>query len=489
MDFSIENILLIGSVLLFISIVASKTTGRLGVPSLLLFLLVGMLAGSEGIGGIEFDNPEIAQALGVIALVFILFSGGLDTTWNDVKPVRWHGLALSTVGVLITASLVGILVSQLSDFSLLEGLLLGAIISSTDAAAVFSIMRSRNVGLKGNIRPLLEFESGSNDPMAYFLTISFIQLLVNKEMTFLGLVPTFLLQMSIGAAAGLLMGKAMVWVMNKVKLNVDGLYSVLALAMILFTYSATHFIYGNGFLAVYLAALVMGRSNFIHKRSLTKHFDGQAWLLQIIMFLALGLLVFPSKMLPVFGIGVLVSLFLIFIARPVAVFISLAFFKVSFKEKALISWVGLRGSVPIIFATFPLIAGIEKSEMIFNIVFFIVLTSVALQGTTLHLVAQWLGLYKQEEVKMKNPLKLTQSEDFRNEMTELTIPSNSMASGKAIMELEIPHSILIVLIRRNGKYITPRGSTVIEAGDRLFVMTDDKDEIKGLNKYLCSSKV
>lgn len=478
MNLTIENILFVGSLLLFVSIIVGKTSYKFGVPTLLLFLAIGMLAGSEGIGGINFDNPKIAQFIGIVSLNFILFSGGLDTNWNDVKPVLWQGLTLSTLGVLITAALVGVLVSQLSDFSFLEGLLLGAIISSTDAAAVFSIMRSRNVGLKGNTRPLLEFESGSNDPMAYFLTISFIQLLVNKEMTFFSLVPTFILQMSIGAVAGVLMGKAMVWVINKVKLNADGLYSVLVLAMILFTYSATHFLKGNGFLAVYLAGLMMGRSNFIHKKSLTKHYDGQAWLLQIIMFLALGLLVFPSKMVPVIGIGLLISLFLIFIARPVAVFISLAFFKVSFKEKALISWVGLRGSVPIIFATFPLIAGLEKSEMIFNIVFFIVLTSVALQGTTLHWIAQWLGLFKPEEVKLKNPLKLTQSEDFRNEMTEITIPSNSMVSGKAIMELKIPQSVLIVLIRRNGKYITPRGSTVIEAGDKLFVMTDDKAELE-----------
>ena len=484
MHFTIENILLIGSILLFVSIAASKTTGRLGVPSLLLFLVIGMLAGSEGIGGIEFDNPALAQALGVVALIFILFSGGLDTNWDDVKPVIRQGLVLSTLGVLLTAILIGVFVSRISDFSLMEGLLLGAIISSTDAAAVFSVLRSKNVGLKGNLRPLLEYESGSNDPMAYFLTSGFIQLLVTPEMTFLNLVPVFMLQMSIGAAAGWLMGKTTVWTVNKMKLNTDGLYSVLVLAMILFTYSATHFIKGNGFLAVYIAGLMMARSNFIHKHSLTKHYDGQAWLLQIIMFLSLGLLVFPSKMLPVAGIGLLVSLFLIFVARPVAVFISLSLFKISLKEKLLISWVGLRGSVPIIFATFPLLAGIEKSEMIFNIIFFIVLTSVLVQGTTLPFLAQWLGLFKPEEVKIKNPLKLTQSEDFRNVLTEISIPEGSDASGKSIMELNIPQSVLIVLIRRNGKYITPRGPTVIEPGDNLFVMADDCTELQSLKSKI-----
>ena len=264
MSFTPENILLLGSVLLFISIISSKTSFRIGIPTLLLFLIIGMLAGSDGPGGIIFDDPQTAQLLGVIALTFILFSGGLDTKWDSIKPIVRNGLALSTLGVLITAGLVGIFSAYVLNFTLYEGLLLGAIVSSTDAAAVFSILRSRNFGLKGRIRPLLEFESGSNDPMAYFLTISMIYLIQQPEAPFWTLIPRFFVDMALGVTAGYVFGKLMVWILNRIQLNIDGLYPVLVLSLVFFTFSFTERIGGNGFMAVYIAGILLGNSNFIH---------------------------------------------------------------------------------------------------------------------------------------------------------------------------------------------------------------------------------
>ena len=390
MDVNIENILLIGSVLLFISIVVGKSSYKFGVPALLLFLLVGMLAGSEGIGNIYFDDPGIAQFIGIVSLNFILFSGGLDTSWKSVKPVLWQGISLSTLGVLITAVSLGIFVWQLTDFTLYEGLLLGAIVSSTDAAAVFSILRGKSIALRSKLRPTLELESGSNDPMAYVLTIAFLGLVMNPEKSLLSVIPLLLQQMIIGAVLGLLFGKISKIIINKINLDFEGLYPVLAIALMFTAFSLTDFIGGNGFLAVYLAAVYLGNHEFIHKKTILKIFDGLAWLMQITLFLTLGLLVFPSDIIPVMGIGLLTSLFLIFIARPLGVFLSLLFFKMRMRRRIFISWVGLRGAVPIVFATYPLLAGIEKANMIFNIVFFISVTSVLIQGTTISKFAKWM---------------------------------------------------------------------------------------------------
>lgn len=487
MSFTIEDILLGASILLFLSILISKSLGRLGIPALALFLGVGMLAGSEGLGGIYFDDSRTAQSLGTIALTIILFSGGLDTRWDSTRPVLWRGITLSTLGVFITAMLVGLFATYVLRFSLLEGLLLGAIVSSTDAAAVFSILRTRNIGLKNNLRPTLELESGSNDPMAYFLTVSFTFLLTNEGSSIWSLVPMFFLQMTIGALMGIAMGRSMVWVINRIKLDQDGLYPALTLAMVVFTFAFTNVLNGNGFLAVYIAAVILGNRNFIHKRSLTRFYDGLAWLMQILMFLTLGLLVFPSHMLPVIGIGLLISLFLMFVARPVSVFISMAFFKSSLQDKVYVSWVGLRGAVPIVFATYPLLAGVEKSDMIFNVVFFIVLTSVMLQGTTIKLMADWLGLSEQESKLKKIQLGEDMGYDAGNELVELVLQEDSAAVGKSLVELQLPKTSLIVLIDRQGKFVTPNGATVLEAGDKLLVMVDNEEELGNVNKVLFSA--
>ncbi|MDX5347341.1 MAG: potassium/proton antiporter, partial [Hymenobacteraceae bacterium] len=438
MNVTVDDILFVGSVLLLISVVASKSSGKVGVPLLVLFLGIGMLAGSDGIGGIYFNDPRGAQSIGVIALAFILFSGGLDTRWESVKPVVKPGLVLSTVGVLATALLVGAFVTLITDFTWLEGLLLGAVVSSTDAAAVFSILRAKSIGLKGNLRPLLELESGSNDPMAYFLTISFTALITVEEATFAGFIFSFFLQMLLGAAIGIGMGYGISWILNKIKLEYDGLYPVLTLALVIFTFSLTNEIKGNGFLAVYIAAVIMGNRNFIHKKSLMRFYDGIAWLMQILMFLTLGLLVFPKQIVPIIGLGFLIAFFLIVVARPVGVFLSLAFFKFPVREKVLISWVGLRGAAPIVFATYPLLAGVDKANLIFNLVFFMVLTSVMLQGTTISLAAKWLGLVEEEPKKLKHPMELELSDEMRNELFEITLNESSPAAGKPIVDLGLP---------------------------------------------------
>lgn len=482
-----ENILLISSVLLLLSIFANKTTGKLGVPSLIIFLVIGMLAGSDGIGGIYFDDPALSQSLGVIALAFILFSGGLETKLESIKPVLWQGVTLSTLGVFITALCAGLFISYITDFTLTEGLLIGAIVSSTDAAAVFSILRSKNIGLKGNLRPLLELESGSNDPMAYFLTIGITSVIIAKNVTFLNLIPIFFQQMIIGAIAGYFMGKIMIRILNKIDLDYDGLYPVLTMALTFFTYSITNYLNGNGFLAVYLSAIILGNSNFIHKKSIIRFFDGQAWLMQIAMFLILGLLVFPKQMFTFVGTGLIIAIFLMFVARPAAVFLCLSFFKLSVREKLLISWVGLRGAVPIVFATYPLLRGVENSGIIFNIVFFIVLTSVSLQGTTIPIVSKLLYLFKPEKFKPQHPLETELSENFKNEIFELEVNKDSPAVGKQILNLNLPKSSLIVLINRSEKFITPNGKSVIEKGDKILIMSDNKDDESVIRKSILSN--
>ncbi len=477
MELTTENILLIGAILLIISILAGKTSFRFGVPTLILFLGIGMLAGSEGLGGIYFDDPKVSQLIGIIALNFILFSGGLDTNWQTIRPILWRGIALSTVGVILTAVTVGVFVYYITDFTIYEGLLLGAIVSSTDAAAVFSILRSKNIALKHKLRPTLELESGSNDPMAYFLTIAFTGLVLNQDADLISIVPLLLKQIIIGGLFGFFIGKLGKIIINNIRLDYEGLYPVLAIAIMFFSFSATDFIGGNGFLSVYITAVYLGNQHLIHKRTILQQFDGFAWLMQIVLFLTLGLLVFPSQILPVINIGLIISVFLMLVARPVSVFLSLAFFKMHNRYRWLISWVGLRGAVPIVFATYPLLAGVEKSQMIFNIVFFISLTSVLIQGTTLPKIAKWLHVALPAKVKPKSPVDELLSNDIKTEYAEITVSKNSPIIGKRIIDLNFPQKSLVVLIKRNGTFISPTGKTIIKENDVLMVLSEDKESM------------
>ncbi len=472
MNLTIENILLIGSLLLLVSVLAGKTSYKFGVPTLLLFLGIGMLAGSDGLGGIHFDDPKLAQFIGVVSLNFILFSGGLDTNWQTVKPILREGIALSTLGVLLTAVSLGTFVWFITDFTIYESLLLGSIVSSTDAAAVFSILRSKSLALKTNLRPTLEMESGSNDPMAYVMTLAFLTLVINQDQSFLSIIPLFLQQMIFGGILGIAFGISSKYIINKIKLDFEGLYPVLAIALMFITFSATDFVGGNGFLAIYICAVYLGNQDLIHKKTILKMFDGLAWLMQIVLFLTLGLLVYPSEIIPYMGIGLFISVFLILVARPIGVFISLIFFKMKLRRRFYISWVGLRGAVPIVFATYPLLAGIDKANMIFNIVFFISVTSILIQGTTLSVVAKWLKVGLPETKKKLNPTDLMMAEHPKAEMKELLITADCYAVNKQIVELGFPKNAIIAMVKRNNSYIIPNGLTKIEADDMLIVLAD-----------------
>ncbi|MBF6607409.1 MAG: potassium/proton antiporter [Flavobacterium sp.] len=488
MNVTIENIVLIGSILLFISIIVGKSSYKFGVPTLLFFLAIGMLAGSEGIVGINFNNPKLAQFIGIVSLNFILFSGGLDTNWRSVKPILREGIALSTIGVLLTALTLGTFVWFVTDFTIYESMLLGSIVSSTDAAAVFSILRSKSLALKANLRPTLELESGSNDPMAYVLTIAFLTLVVNQDQGLASIIPLFLQQMILGTVAGLAFGKLSKFIINRIQLDFEGLYPVLVIALMFITFSATDFMGGNGFLAIYICAVYLGNQDLIHRKTIFKMYDGLAWLMQIVLFLTLGLLVFPSQVLPYMGIGLLISVFLILVARPVSVLLSLMFFKMKMRRRIYISWVGLRGAVPIVFATYPLLAGIEKAEMIFNIVFFISVTSVLIQGTTLPIVARWLHVALPEKVK-----PISESEKLildlpKSSLKEIQIFPDSFAADKRIVDLRFPRSAFIIMIMRDGAYIRPGGSTRVVANDVLMVIADKQDDFEKVLEALAGPK-
>lgn len=486
MNLTIENILLVGSLLLFVSIIIGKTSYKFGVPTLLLFLAIGMLAGSDGIVGIQFNNPEVAQFIGVVSLNFILFSGGLDTNWTSVRPILKEGIALSTLGVLLTALSLGTFVWMITDFTIYESMLLGSIVSSTDAAAVFSILRSKSLALKSNLRPTLELESGSNDPMAYVLTIAFLTLVVNQDQGVASIIPMFIQQMILGGVAGFGFGKLSKLIINRIRLDFEGLYPVLAIALMFITFSATDFAGGNGFLAIYICAVYLGNQDIIHKKTIMKMYDGLAWLMQIVLFLTLGLLVYPTEIIPYFGIGILISLFLIIVARPIAVFISLMFFKMKTRRRFYISWVGLRGAVPIVFATYPLLAGIEKANMIFNIVFFISVSSVLIQGTTLSVVARWLKVALPEKVKKMTEIDKLILELPKSSLQEFQILPDFYAVNKRIVDLNFPKSAFIVMIKRGGEYIRPGGSTVLEANDILMVLADSPSDFQQVDETLQS---
>lgn len=478
-----EYVLIGASILLLISVLVSKISDRFGVPALLLFLILGMLAGSDGFGGIYFDDPALAQFIGIIALVLILFSGGLSTEWNEVRPVFKEGLLLSTFGVLITAITVGLFASVLLGFSFLEGLLLGSIVSSTDAAAVFSVLRSKGISLKGKLKPLLELESGSNDPMAIFLTVGLIQLITQPNLSVLSLIGLFIQQMLIGAVVGYGMGKAMLFLINRLKLGYEGLYPVLTLSLVFLAFGLTDLIGGSGFLAVYLAGIILGRQDFLHQKSLMRFHDGLAWIMQIAMFLTLGLLVFPSRLTPIIGVGLLIAGCLMFLARPISIFISLLPSTLNWREKTFISWVGLRGAAPIILATFPLLAQLQQANLIFNVVFFVVLTSVLLQGTSLSRMAKLLKVDAPIIPKRIYPIEYVPMGGLKSELKELPVPIESSMNGKAIFELELPDDFLVILIARDNDFMLPSGGTVLQGNDTLLVLSDKESYGKVIEKF------
>lgn len=477
-----ENFLLIVAILLFIAVLAGKVAYRLGAPALLLFLGVGLFFGYKLI---LFDSPELTQFIGMLALCIILFSGGMDTKFSEIRPVLAPGIVLATAGVLLTAFIVGGFVFLLApylgyEFTFPLALLLAATMSSTDSASVFSILRTKKQGLREHLRPLLELESGSNDPMAYILVILLVRMLSPTEET-MGIgasIGMFFVQMIVGALAGYGFGRATVWTINKINISNASLYSVLLLAFVFFIFSFTSLVRGNGYLAVYIAGLVVGNHKLVHKRTVVAFFDGFTWLFQIVMFLTLGLLVNLDEMLEwnTLLLGVAVGTFMILIARPAAVMLCMApFRKFSFKARAYVSWVGLRGAVPIIFATYPLVAGIESAQTMFNVVFIVTIISLVVQGTLVSGMANLFGIaYEEPESSFGDALQDRMKSDF----SEVSVNGQMLASGNTLSHITLPENTLVIMVCRDGDYFVPKGQTELQVGDKLLVLSDRNEELQ-----------
>ena len=482
----IEFVLLILSILFFASILAGKAGSRFGVPALLLFLGVGMLFGSDGLG-IHFDNIKLAHMIGTVALSAILFSGGLDTKIEDIKPVLGPGVTLATLGVLLTAVITGLILYLLIDPRLGLGvmgcLLLASTMSSTDSASVFSILRGKGLHLKHNLRPTLELESGANDPMAYVLTTTFITLVLQGgEPHYGNALLVLLLQLLIGAVAGWCFGKGLVWIINRINMDNQALYPILVLSGSFFVFAATYYLHGNSYLAVYVAGLVVGNSRFVHKRSTRSFFDGVSWIAQLSMFLTLGLLVNPSELREVWVPGLIISLVMIFVSRPLAVFVSLSPFRsYTFRDRLLVSWVGLRGAVPIIFAILCRASDVPHSDVMFNIVFLCTLVSLVVQGTTLPMVSRWLGVSETPKAKRQGPSQdfdIDFPEEIKSAITEATVTEKMLTIGTRMMDFRLPEKTLVIMVKRGDNYFVPTGKTHLHVGDRLMLLSDNQAELE-----------
>lgn len=485
MVFTPENVLLIGAVIWFVSILLSKTGYKFGVPVLLVFLLIGMLLGVDGLG-IEFDNYKHAQIIGMVALTIILFSGGMDTKFSDVKPILGAGVVLSTLGVLLTTLFTGFFIygishafSHVIHIPLTLALLLAATMSSTDSATVFNILRSQKMGLRNRLQPLLEFESGSNDPMAYMLTIVMIQIIQDgsADVSAWSILFNFVMQFGFGLIFGYLLGRACVWIINKIDLQNKSLYPIMMLSFIFFIFSFTNLFKGNGYLAVYVAGIVMGNSKLTENKSISSFLDGIVWLVQIVMFLVLGMLVNPHEMFKIALPALIVGVFVIFVGRPLSVFLCLLPFKgIAKRSRIFISWVGLRGAAPIIFATYPMVAGVPGASFIFNMVFFITLTSLIIQGTTITKVADWLRL---SMVKDDGP------ENFGVDIPEElnTILQQQVVKDEAYLkDYPLPEGTLVMIVERRNKYIVPNGQLFLKKGDKLLLISARRDETEESQK-------
>ena len=483
MIFTAENILLIGSILIFSSILISKTGYRFGIPTLLLFLLVGMLFGSDGLG-LEFDSAKDAQFIGMIALSIILFTGGMDTKIKDIKPVMAQGMLLSTVGVLLTTFLTGAFIYWLSGYRdmniAMPGMtciLLAATMSSTDSASVFNLLRSQKMNLKENLKPMLELESGSNDPMAYMLTIALIQVIASgTEFSVLNVVKDILVQFTVGGVMGYAFGRFAVWLINKINLSNSSLYPILLLSFVFITFTSTDMLHGNGYLAVYILGVVVGNARLVFRKEINTFMNGLTWFFQIVMFLSLGLLVNPREMLGVSVSALLIGLFMIFVARPLSVGLCLVPFRnMSLKAKCFVSWVGLRGAVPIIFATYPVVAEIPGSKIIFNIVFFITLISLIFQGMTIASVARWLNLDLPQE-KEGNEFGVEIPEEIDSQLTDVTLTAEMLQDGNRLMDMHISKGTLVMLVKRGKEFIIPNGRMELKVGDKLLYISENKKE-------------
>lgn len=465
--------LILASLVVLICIFSSKVLYRFGVPSLLIFILLGMIFGSDGIVGIRFDNYHMAEQIGTFGLIFILFYGGFCTNWNIAKPVAGKAILMSTLGVLITAGLTGLFSATILKVSLLEGLLIGAVVASTDAASVFSILRSQKLNLKGGLASLLELESGSNDTVAYMLTITILSLMKSsgEQSIFL----QFTLQVVLGLLVGAVLAKVSAWILKNITFEISGLYPVFVMAIAILAYSLSSWIGGNGYLSVYITGIIIGNSKIQSKKSLVKFLDGISWLMQIMLFFILGLLSFPSHLKAILVPGILISLFLIFVARPIATFGTLSFLKVPIKNQLFVSWVGLRGAASIVFAIIAVTSGAVIQSDIFHIVFFIALFSVGMQGTLIAPIAKKLNLVDNKSVVLKTFNDY--QEENNTKLVEVEITPESKIVNKTIMDANIPEEILVVMIKREENVIHPKGATMIKSGDILVLSGDNFDNM------------
>ena len=485
-----NTVILFSAFFLLGGVMMAKFSSRLGVPALVLFIIVGMLFGSDGFGFIYFDNASLTQSLGILALVLILFDGGLQTEWRRTKAVLPISLSLATVGVLITAGLFGVAAKMLLDVTWNEALLVGAIVGSTDAAAVFAVMKGKNI--KRKLQSTLEAESGTNDPMAMFLTLSLLQLAIGEETFGASILLSFFWQMGAGLLLGVLFGFVASRAMKNIDLGSNGLYPVFSIGIALFTYSMTDLVNASGLLAVYAAALVLGNTKSLpYGQTIFRFHDGIAWMMQILMFIVLGLLVFPSELFSTWIVlkGLALSFILIFIARPVAVLISSLPFKFTMKEKAFLSWAGLRGAVPIVLATFPLLEGLENSQLFFNLVFFIVMTSALFQGTTIPYIAKRFGLTGPEVHIPSHSLELVSSTTVNAEMIPYTITSSSKLIGEELSDISFPEKVLVSAIIRKDELIAPSGDTKIKVNDVLYILVENQkrselEKVLGIRKTI-----
>lgn len=494
----VEFILLILSLIFFVSIFADKIGYKYGVPALLLFLVVGMFFGSDGISslmgtrGIEIDISS-AQALSTLAMCIILFNGGMETRLSDIKSVLAPGITLATLGVMITCGITGILIyyifgwlQAVTTVSMSMALLMAATMSSTDSASVFSVLRTNGIGLKHNLRPLLELESGANDPMAYVLTTTLIGIVSGSAQAggespaALPVIQTIVIQLVMGTVLGLAFGEGLVMLMRRVKLGNEALYPIMVLTACIFIFATTYYLKGNTYLAVYVGGLVIGNNKFTRKRQTRSFFNGLTWLSQLMMFLMLGLMVHPSELLDyrVWLPGMIISLVMVAISRPVAVYLCMIPFRnYHQRDKVMLSWVGLKGAVPIIFAIMCKAEGVPMADMIFNVVFLCTIVSLLVQGTTLTIVAHKLDLATAQEAEHTlEQFDLDLPEEIQSSAREVEVTEQMIESGNTPKELKIPPHTLIIMVRRSEDFFVPTGSSELQAGDQLLVISDKDAE-------------
>ncbi len=467
---STDILILLFGLLLVAGVLATRVSTRFGLPALILFMGIGMLMGSDITGLIFFDDTNLAQMIGVAALVVILFEGGLQTKWSSIRSVLAPSASLATIGVLLTTGLIAVAVRFVFGFDWVESFLFGAIIGSTDAAAVFAAFKGKNISPK--VGSTLEAESGTNDPMAMFLTILALDFMLKPDTTIWDGIWMFILQIIVGAFVGYMLGNLSRLMLNHLRLESSGLHAVLMISMAFMTYGVAAYFAGSGLLAVYLAAMIVGNAHTAHEVTIVQFSKALAWIMQIIMFVILGLLVFPRQLLDpeLIWKGLLISFILMFIARPIAVYLSTIKMQFTHKEKLFISWAGLKGAVPIVLATFPLIAGIDNAQLIFNAVFFVVVTSALIQGTTLTPLAAKLDLLGPDKIRSPYTIALVSSKQSQHQLVPYVATEESSMIGKTLADITLPPNTVVNAIVRQDYLIPPTGQTKIEPGDLLYVL-------------------